>query len=82
MEVDQINSLLPPEGKTFFIDENEYRVIFVNVPKGRFAAGPHSEIKKIPSVGDKFMIEGNSFIITYVHDTQKRITAKPLSIGY
>jgi hypothetical protein len=74
--------LLPEMDKTFFIDDSEYKVCFINHERCRFSADPHSKIKNIPKVGDKFMIESKSYKVTYIHNTQKRITAQPLSIGY
>lgn len=79
--MDQLK-LLPEIGKTFFINDSEYKICFINNDKCRFSADPYTDIKITPVVRTKFMIEANSYIVTYVHESKKRITAEPLSIGY
>ena len=72
---------IPEIGKTFFIKDSEYKVNFVR--SDRFSADPHTSDKKyLPEINEKFMIDGVTYIIIYVHTTKRRITAVPLSNGY
>ena len=73
----------PELGKTFFINDTEYIVNFMKIGSGKFSADPHTtEGTYLPQINDKFMIDGCSYIVTYVHDSKRRITARPLSNGY
>lgn len=78
---------LPEEGKTFLVNDIEYEVTMVSVDKERFSASPYqkqvNELREIKlDVGNKFMIDENKFVITYIHNTKKMITCKPFSSGY
>jgi hypothetical protein len=74
---------IPDIGKTFFIEDKEYKVNYIKAGSGNFSADPYNtEGKHIPAINEKFMIDDCSYIVTYVHSTKKRITAQPLSSGY
>jgi hypothetical protein len=74
---------IPDIGKTFFIEDREYRVTFIKAGSGKFSADPHTkEGNYIPKLNDKFKIEGSTYLVTYVHSVKKRITAQPLFSGY
>jgi len=74
-------------GKPFLINNNEFKVCFINEKEKRFSADPISDetfkkIKEEIEVGTKFTIENQTYIVTYFHKTKKRITAKKLVSGY
>jgi len=87
---------LPELGKSFFIKNVEYKVSFKTEKSNKFNAEPVDEKSSklpddiSPKINDKFMIDNQSYMVTYINYTVnkkeinviKRITAIPLSGGY
>jgi hypothetical protein len=73
----------PELGKSFIFGNDEYEVSYNNIKENRFSAKPKLlDAKRNPIIGEKFTIEGSTYVIVYVHNSTKRITAKLFSDGY
>lgn len=65
-------------GFTFMDLSQEYKVIYKNDEKNRISIIPIGDFVRMPILKEKMVIDSDYYIVTYIHEGQKRITLEKI----